>query len=71
MPSHGMSKETALMEIGRCDDALKCYNTAIRLDPYDSESWFNKGVILKKLGRKKQAESCMKKAVTIALGEKL
>jgi len=61
-------KANCLDELGRCEEALSCYDTVIRLDEHHAEAWFNKGLILKKMGREKEAFDCMNRGVDLALG---
>jgi len=62
-------KANCLDEMGRCEEALNCYETAIRLDSNHAEAWFNKGLTLKKMGREKEAFDCMSRGVDLALGK--
>jgi hypothetical protein len=55
--------------MGDYAEALISYDTALRLDPLNSETWFNKGLTLKKMGRRQEADSSMNRAVKLALGE--
>ena len=53
-PDYAMAwneKANFLDSIGNLDEALVCYDTAIHIDPEDAETWFNKGLTLKKMGR--------------------
>jgi tetratricopeptide (TPR) repeat protein len=61
-------KGNCLDELGRCEEALSCYDTAIDLDPHHAEAWFNKGLTLKKMGLEKEACDCMNRGVDITLG---
>jgi len=47
-------KANCLDEMGRFEEALSCYDTAIQLDAYNAEAWFNKGLTFKKMGREKR-----------------
>lgn len=70
-PGHAMAwneKANFLDSLGRCDDALSCYEMALKLDPELSEAWFNKGLTLKKLGRDKEGNDCINKGVDFACG---
>jgi len=40
------NKGNAFDDLGKYDEAIKCYNEAIRLNPSDSAAWSNKGVAL-------------------------
>ncbi|MCE5298799.1 MAG: tetratricopeptide repeat protein [Methanoregulaceae archaeon] len=54
--------------MGRLDEALACYDTALELEPEDAEIWFNKGLTLKKIGREKDAVSCINRGIELAIG---
>jgi len=62
-------KANCLDQMGRCEEALSCYDVAIQLDTYNAETWFNKGLTLKKMGREKEAFDCMNRGVDLALGK--
>jgi tetratricopeptide (TPR) repeat protein len=62
------SKANALDAMGRHDDAIRCYDSALKCDPQDAECWFNKGLTLKKLGREDEGMICINKGVHIAMG---
>lgn len=44
------------------DLALRCYEKAIEIKPQDAEAWYNKGIILKKIGRTTEANVAFAKA---------
>ena len=46
----------------RHKEAIACFDTAIKIDPEDSQVFFCKGNSLKKLGRNEDAEQCFAKA---------
>jgi len=50
--------------------AIKDFDTAIRLNPRLFSAYLNKGVILKRLGKDREAVSCFKKAIEIGLKNK-
>lgn len=52
-------------ELGKWDDAVKCFDQAIRLDPRNSSFWVAKGVALAELGRHDEAVKCYDKAIEI------
>lgn len=54
--------------VGKLDEALACYDTALKLEPGDAEIWFNKGLTLKKIGREKDAVSCINHGIELAIG---
>jgi tetratricopeptide (TPR) repeat protein len=39
-------------------DALDCYEKALAIDQFYKEAWFNKSLVLKKIGRQDQAKVC-------------
>ena len=47
------------------EDALNCYEKAIKLDEEFEDAWFNKGVALNALGKLKETLECMEKILTI------
>ena len=56
--------------MGRLDDAVTCYNSALESDPCNAEIWYNKGITLKKQGRDSEASACMQNALSLALGKR-
>ncbi|RQW78346.1 MAG: tetratricopeptide repeat protein [Methanothrix sp.] len=50
-----IKKGIALGNQGKYNEAIKCFNEAIRLDPKEVDAWNNKGVALKALGRSDEA----------------
>ncbi len=45
------------------DEAIRCYDRASEIDPEHAETWNNKGICLRKLGRLEEALVCHEKAV--------
>jgi tetratricopeptide (TPR) repeat protein len=71
-PKHAMAwheKGNCLDMLENYGEALLSYDTALKLDPQNAETWFNKGLTLKKMGRNVDADVCMERAVQLALGE--
>jgi Flp pilus assembly protein TadD len=56
------NKGVALFSQGKYDEAIKCYNEAIRLDPNDAAAWYNKGVALDALGKTTEANAAFTEA---------
>ena len=54
--------------MGRCDEAVRCFDQALQLDPGDAEAWFDKGLTLKKLGNEEEAFRCMSRGVDLEIG---
>jgi tetratricopeptide (TPR) repeat protein len=58
--------------LGNCQDcldkneeAVASYNQALALDPCHADAWFNKGMILKKMGQTKEASQCIEKSIDL------
>jgi tetratricopeptide (TPR) repeat protein len=51
--------------MGRYEEALRCYEKALTIDPRYRGSWVNKGYVLTKLGRYKEAASCADRALRL------
>jgi tetratricopeptide (TPR) repeat protein len=47
---------------GKCDDALKAFDEAIRLDPNLAEAWYIKGEALESFGRNIDTQEAYAKA---------
>jgi tetratricopeptide (TPR) repeat protein len=47
------------------DDAIASYNKALQIDPGDAETWFNKGMSLKKTGQINEAAQCFEKCMDL------
>jgi tetratricopeptide (TPR) repeat protein len=50
------------------EDAIASYNKALQIDPSHAEAWFNKGMILKKMGQTKEATQCIEKSIDLYCG---
>ena len=62
----------ALTLLGNCqdcldnvNDAIASYNKALQIDPDDAETWFNKGMSLKKIGKLNEATQCIEKCIEL------
>lgn len=62
------SKANALDAMGKYNDAIECYDSALSCDPEDAECWFNKGILLKKMGQENEGATCIHKAIHFAMG---
>jgi tetratricopeptide (TPR) repeat protein len=49
----------------RYNDAIESYNTAIKIDPNNADTWNNKGRALYHLGKYEEAVKCSEKAIEI------
>ncbi len=50
---------------GRLDDAIECYNKAIKINPKNDGAWYIKGLILKQQGNLDKAIECYDKTIEI------
>jgi tetratricopeptide (TPR) repeat protein len=50
------------------DEALRSYDTCLTHDPYHADAWFNRGMLLKKMGRHEEGDRSVKKAVDLCCG---
>ena len=62
------SKANALDSVGRHEEAIACYDNALKCDPHNAECWFNKGLTLKKVGKEDEGLACINQGVLIAMG---
>ena len=53
---------SALGKQGKCDEVIKAYEEAIRLDPKLAMAWYNKGVALDALGKTTEANAAFTEA---------
>ena len=65
----------ALTLLGNCQDcldnvrnAIESYDRALQIDPGDAETWFNKGMSLKKMGQINEATQCFEKCMNLNFG---
>ena len=61
--------------LGNCQDcmdkieeAIAAYDTALQMDPDNAETWFNKGMTLKKKGQIKESTICIEKCIHLFCG---
>jgi tetratricopeptide (TPR) repeat protein len=55
----------SLTTLGRLEEAIQCFDTALLLDPRHHNAWINKGNALVRLGRRKEAIACYDKSLEI------
>ena len=59
------AKGDALLVKGKCSDAIKAYDNAIKMNPQSSETWYKKGFALSILGELDDAVKAFDKAIEI------
>ena len=62
------NKGNALARLGKFEDALRCYDRALELDPGYRGAWVNMGFVLTKMGRFDEAASCADEALRLDRG---
>ena len=55
----------AFLESGKIDDAIRCYDKALSLEPENADIWLNKGTAYKRLDRISESLACTEKALSI------
>jgi len=55
-----------LGKLKQYEEALESYNQALKIDPYDSRAWNNRGLVLESLQRHDEAFKSYQKATAIA-----
>lgn len=63
------NKGNSLVESSMYDDAIKCYDKALEINPGSMEAWNNKGLALARTGRLAEAVHCYDKALEIKAGD--
>ncbi|MDP2937289.1 MAG: serine/threonine-protein kinase [Dehalococcoidia bacterium] len=59
------NKGVSLHSLGRYDEAIRCYDRALELDPQYAAAWINKGNSLHSLGRYDEAIRCYDRALEL------
>ena len=54
-----------LSALGRKEEAILCYDEALKIGPKDAHAWVNKGKALSELGRYQEAIVCYDRALEI------
>ena len=58
-----INKGSSLDNLGKRDEAIACFDAALKLDPLSARAWFNKGVALFASRRPNEALACYEKAL--------
>jgi tetratricopeptide (TPR) repeat protein len=61
-----LNKGSVLTNLGKPQEALGCYDTALEIRPGYVDAWFSKGVALEKLGKTKEAVQYFQKFIDLA-----
>jgi tetratricopeptide (TPR) repeat protein len=56
-------------KLGKHNEAIESYDRAVKIDPNYVLGWINKGNVLAKLGRQKDANRCFARARELGFGE--
>jgi len=59
------NKGVSFDRLGRYEDAIRCYDKVLELEPRDAKAWNNKGSSLASLGRYDEAIRCCDKALEL------
>jgi tetratricopeptide (TPR) repeat protein len=59
------NKGSALINLGKYEEAIECFNRAIRIDANHADAWSNKGIALRNLGKYNEAIDSYNKAIEI------
>ncbi len=54
-----------LYKLGKFEEAIKCYDEVLKIDPKDIDALNNKGIVLGKLGKLDEAIKCYDEASKI------
>jgi len=49
----------------KVEEAIASYDKALEMDPDNAETWFNKGMTLKKMGQVKESTMCIEKCIDL------
>ncbi|MGY5149050.1 MAG: tetratricopeptide repeat protein [Candidatus Nitrosopumilus sp. bin_68KS] len=60
-----VKKGQTLLDDGKFDEALSCFEQALLLNQNDPDLWNYKGVVLRSLGRYEESMECFNKSLQI------
>ncbi|MFX0201566.1 MAG: tetratricopeptide repeat protein, partial [Candidatus Hodarchaeota archaeon] len=66
-----VSKGIPLGRSGKPEEAMECFDKAVKINPKDARAWVNKGVVLDKLGKPEEVMKCYDRALKIYPGNPL
>jgi len=52
-------------QLGRLEEAIKCFNKAVSINPREKKAWYNKAVVLCIFNKYDEARRCLSKALEI------
>jgi tetratricopeptide (TPR) repeat protein len=58
-------KGIGLADLGRLDEALKCFERSLDCDSHDDSTWQCKGVVLARMGKRSDALICEERAIAL------
>jgi len=59
------NKGSSLDNLGRREEAIRCFDAALRLDPTLAAAWLNKGIALSAAGQPREALACYEKGLQV------
>ena len=59
------NKGFSLDWLGKSQDAIACFDRAIKINPRFADAWYNKGAVLGRFGKHREAIACYDKALEI------
>ncbi len=62
---YGFSGGISLEHLGKHEEAIRCFDEAMREDPHYALAWFNKGIVLEKFEKHDEATAYINKAITM------
>ncbi|MEQ8222894.1 MAG: tetratricopeptide repeat protein [Candidatus Eremiobacterota bacterium] len=60
-----LNKGMALNELGKYEEAIKCFDKALALEELNTSSLFNKGIALAGLGKYDESIKCFDKVLSV------
>jgi tetratricopeptide (TPR) repeat protein len=60
------NKGNSLSRLGRFDEAIECYDKALKINPQNANTWARKGLVEEKLDSKLEAAKSYRKVIELA-----